>query len=62
MAQKVILSVGFSWPGVDATEIDFDSQATLLDGDIIVFDPDISSFIDVRRNYQGKSSLDESDI
>ena len=60
MTQKTILSVEFTWPGVDVTEVDFDSQVALLDGDIIVFDPNISSFLQYSESYQGKPSLSES--
>ena len=60
MTKKTILSVEFVWPGVDVTEVKFDSQISLLDGDIIVFDPDISSFLRYDNIYQGKPSLSES--
>lgn len=56
---KSIVSVGFEIPAGDATYASFESRVSLLDWDIVLFRPDIGSFIDFRSSFQGKPSLDE---
>jgi len=59
MAKK-ILSVGIDIASGDVTECAFDSNTSLLDWDIVLFRPDISSFLQYAEQFQGKTSLGES--
>jgi hypothetical protein len=59
MAKEKVFSVGFTFPGGDVEQIDYDSDQTLLDADVIVFEPTVepsSSY----ENHQGKPLLSES--
>jgi len=55
--KKNIISVGFSVPASRVSAIDFDSNQSLLDADIVIFDPDISEHTDVSDFHQGKPCL-----
>ena len=58
---KKIICVGFRVPGSLSKSVSHKSQASILDADIVVFDPDISEYIGpYDRTYQGKPSLDEN--
>lgn len=58
---KKILSIGFEFPGNAAEYIPFRFDQSLLDADIIVFAPDISSYIDYDcGKMEGKPALSES--
>lgn len=57
---KTILSVGIELATDDVGEATFYSKISLLDWDIILFRPDISSLNDYRSQYKGKTSLDEN--
>ncbi len=61
MSKKNILSVGFNFPGGVSDYSNFDNDISLLDADLIVFNPDISKFLEYSLDkYQGKPSLTES--
>lgn len=55
---KKIISIEFKLPGKGIKAHDFYSCQSLLDGDIIVFDPDISGYYSV-ESYNGKPLLSE---
>ncbi len=59
MAKK-ILNIGFELATDDTQEEEFTSRASLLDWDIILFKPEISSFVSYADQYQGKPSLSDS--
>ncbi|MEX2495757.1 MAG: hypothetical protein WD448_06695 [Woeseia sp.] len=58
MAKYRILTVGFDLPGGDFEYIPFDSDQTLLDADIILFEPTLGRYNSV-ESYQGRSLLTE---
>jgi hypothetical protein len=58
---KSILCVGINIASDDVTEADFTSNASLLDWDIVLFRPEISSYTASHDYFQGKTCLDESD-
>ncbi len=60
MSKKKIVSVGFDLSSSDVEYLDFDSEQSLLDWDIILFRPDISRFLDYADTYKGKPSLTDS--
>ena len=62
MKQKRILSIAFDIPGENTQYVSVNSKQSLADGDIIVMEPDISSFHDYLGSefYQGRPSLSES--
>lgn len=60
MKQKHILSVAFDIPGDNTEYVAITSNQSLADGDIVILEPDISSFCDYTKSYQGKPSLYES--
>jgi hypothetical protein len=57
---KHIISVGFDIPGDAAELVDYWSDDSLLDADIIVFSPNLGEY-DVDEAYQGKSLLTKED-
>jgi len=62
MAKKKIFSVEFEWPGEDVEYIPFSSSNSLLDADIILFNPDISEYrYGASEDYQGKPCLNDRD-
>lgn len=56
-----ILSVGFGFPGNEAEYVPFRSDRSLLDADVIIFEPDIMSDYSVKKLHMGKPLLYESD-
>ncbi|MCG9628781.1 hypothetical protein L1D34_28655 [Vibrio mediterranei] len=63
MAKKRIVSVGFELANDEVTAIDFRSNASLLDWDVILFREDVLHFLYSgyeSDSYQGKPSLSES--
>ena len=60
MARK-ILTVGVDLASDDVAEEDFESKASLLDWDIILFRPSIEPWISRREQYMGKPSLSDSE-
>ena len=60
MAKKKIFSIGFDFPSNSAEYFPFRSDRSLLDADIIVFEPDISCYTS-NEYFQGKPLLTESD-
>ncbi|HCE3247881.1 hypothetical protein [Vibrio parahaemolyticus] len=63
MAKKRIVSVGFELANDEVTTIDFRSNASLLDWDVILFREDVLHFLHsgyASDSYQGKPSLSES--
>lgn len=60
VGKKAIASVCCRIPGGLSEYIDFDSKASLLDWDIILFSPDITAYINSSYStYQGKSQLND---
>ncbi len=59
MAKYRIFTVGFELPGDEFEYIDFDSDATLLDADIILFEPTIGNASGY-ETYNGKTLLNEN--
>ena len=57
---KSILTVGHELPGGVAEYVAHDSERSLSDADIIVFEPGLGDY-SAESNYQGKASLYESD-
>ena len=57
---KRIMTVGCKIPGGFAEHVSINSEASLLDADIVLFHPTIDSFyMDPLRTYQGRPSLSE---
>jgi hypothetical protein len=57
---KQILCVGINLASDGVTECEFDSNTSLLDWDVVLFRPDISSFLRHAEQFQGKTCLTES--
>lgn len=56
---KSIISVGFNIPGYPDTHFELNSNQSLLDYDVIVFNPDISTIlVDQPRRHKGKPYFD----
>jgi hypothetical protein len=61
MPKKKIATVGFWVPGHNEMYMSFNSNTSLLDFDIAIFDPNIRSFFGNNyREYRGKPTLDDS--
>ena len=58
---KRILSVGFNFPGNEAEYVPLTSDRSLLDADIIVFQPEMESHYSSYDAFQGKPKLSETD-
>jgi hypothetical protein len=59
---KQILAVGYQFPGGVVDYVPLDSEQSLLDADIIVFEPGLAlGEYAVESNYQGKPALYEAD-
>jgi hypothetical protein len=60
---KKIITIGFDIPGFSENYFPYSSSQSLLDADIIVFEPDFSSYHMDYSNpyYQGKPSYDENE-
>ncbi len=58
MAKHRIFTVGFDLPGDEFEYVDFDSDATLLDADIILFEPTLGNAWG-SESYNGKTLLNE---
>jgi hypothetical protein len=56
---KSIVSVEFEIPGHSEKYLEFSSDQSLLDFEIIIFQPDISDYVSWSEQYQGKASLNE---
>ncbi|WP_047301620.1 hypothetical protein [Pseudomonas fluorescens] len=60
MANKKILTIGFSLSNEQAEFCEFDSDISLLDWDIVLFKPDISDYLNRREsNFEGKPCLSD---
>jgi len=59
VSPRRIISIGFSVPGDDVEDIPFKSDQSLLDADIILFQPTIGE-PGYAEHFQGKRSLDEN--
>jgi len=59
MSKKTIASVDCEIPGSLSEFIEFDSRASLLDWDIILFNLSITGYTFARDSYKGKPSLDD---
>lgn len=57
---KVVLSVGFMFPGGFTEFVPLDSRRSLLDADVVVFRPSIDPWMQVESHYQGRPSLYDS--
>jgi len=61
MPKKRIFTVGFSFPGEEFEYIDLDSDQTLLDANIILFQPTLGiCYFEYNQQWEGKSILSES--
>src|SRR5688572_12323003 len=58
MAKNRIFTVGFDLPGDEFESVNFDSDATLLDADIILFEPTLGNATGY-ESYNGKTLLNE---
>jgi hypothetical protein len=58
MAKRKIFTVGFSLPGDDFEYVEFDSDQTLLDADIILFEPGFGNHYGTVA-YNGVPRFDE---
>lgn len=58
---KNILSVGFEFPGNAAEYVPLTSDRSLLDADIIIFEPLMESQYEYFETFQGKPRLDDHD-
>lgn len=59
--QKKLVTIGYEIPGFSGVCVPLSSDQSILDYDIVVFEPDISEFYSSYPNYfQGKQSLYES--
>lgn len=58
---KKILSVGFEFPGNAAEYVSLKSDRSLLDADIIIFQPEIKNHYSSYEAFQGKPQLTEHD-
>lgn len=60
--KKKIISVGFSIPGYSDCFHNYDSSQSLLDADIVVFEPDFSRYSVCRTypKFRGKPNFDEN--
>jgi hypothetical protein len=62
MAQKKILTIGFSVADEDIVFSEFDSDMSLLDWDIVLFKPDINDYINNASNmFEGNPCLSDDD-
>lgn len=61
MSKKKILTIQCELSAENSHYVSFDSETSMLDWDIIVFNPDIDDFISYTNTYQGKPSLCETD-
>lgn len=59
MAKKSIVSIDCEIPGGFSEFVPFESLTSLLDWDIILFNPTITEFTFSYENYKGKPSLDD---
>jgi hypothetical protein len=60
MSKKRIFTVGFSLPGDDFEYVDFDSDQTLLDADVILFTPTLGDIqFEYGQQYSGKPILSQ---
>lgn len=59
LSKRTVLCVGYSIPGGDAEYVALDSERSLLDADIVVFEPQISqSYYEYgQKDYNGKPTL-----
>ncbi|MCP4259798.1 MAG: hypothetical protein GY774_20140 [Planctomycetes bacterium] len=60
MANKTIISVDCVIPGDFSEFVTFDSNTSLLDAYIILFNPSLADFYFSSKTFQGKTSLDET--
>ena len=61
MAAKTIFTVGFQLPTNDIFQYKgFHSNASLLDADIILFEPNLDYQVDYPGTFQGKPSISET--
>ncbi len=59
MGKKRVLSVGNHLPGPEVENIPFSSDRSMLDGDVVLFEPSLGDHYTIER-YQGKPLLGES--
>lgn len=59
--KKKIISVGFEIPDHSSCFCYYSSSQSLLDADIVVFEPDISCYRQEATLFQGKVEFDEND-
>jgi len=62
MPKKRIFTVGFELPGEEFELVDFDSDQTLLDADVILYQPSLGYCrFEYGQQWEGKPILSESD-
>jgi len=62
MAKNNVVGIGVNIPGANIEEVSIQSKVSLLDYDIAIIDPIISSFYEYSNDkYLGKPSLNDSD-
>lgn len=60
MSKRTIASVGYNIPGTNVEDINIKSKISLLDYDVVIFDPSIYDFYGYGcENYLGKPCLDD---
>nr|VFK24494.1 MAG: hypothetical protein BECKLFY1418C_GA0070996_11805 [Candidatus Kentron sp. LFY] len=60
MSKRTVASVGYDIPDVDVEDISIESKASLLDYDVVIFDPSIYDFYGYSyKDYRGKPCLDD---
>jgi hypothetical protein len=60
MVQRTVFCVGFDLPGDDFEYVSFESNRSLLDADIILFEPTLGDF-GISSEYNGKPWITEAD-
>ncbi len=59
MSKRKILTIGFELYDVEVEHSDFRSDQSLLDWDIVLFKPDIESYLSYSETFQGKPCLSD---
>ena len=59
MSKKTLGSVACEVPGGFSEFVSFESRVSLLEWDIILFNPSITDYLDTSKTYQGKPSLND---